>query len=112
MKLRRNTGAVLLLAGLLALSACSAAQDSGSGTSNGDKAGAPGLTGPQIAGGETDAGQRPPATFALDVDTASYPYALRQLRDGRWPEPSTLRAEEFVNSFAMGYPQPSGNGFG
>lgn len=116
--MNRTTGAAaLLLAGLLALSACSAG-DSGSATSNGGSttgkgdAAAPGLTGPEIPGGETDAGRQPQSTFALDVDTASYSYALRQLRDGQWPAPTTLRAEEFVNSFGMGYPQPSGNGFG
>lgn len=118
LKLHRSTGAVLLLAGVLALSACSAS-DSGTGyNSSGDSAksnrgqGASDLAGPEIPGGETDAGSQPQSTFALDVDTASYAYALRQLQDGRRPDPSTLRAEEFVNSFAMGYPQPSGNGFG
>src|SRR4051812_43808227 len=105
--MNRTTGAAaLLLAGLLALSACSAG-DSGSATSNGGTttskgdAAAPGLAGPEIPGGETDAGQQPQSTFALDVDTASYSYALRQLRDGQWPAPTTLRAEEFVNSFGM-----------
>lgn len=117
LKLHRSTGAALLLAGLLAVSACSAAD---SGASNDDKAAnggvgapaAPGWNGSDIPGGETDADSRPQSTFALDVDTASYTYALRQLQDGHWPQASTLRAEEFVNSFAMGYPQPSGNGFG
>lgn len=125
LKLHRPTGAALLLAGLLALSACSASDSGSNKSSSGDSgvaqgrqdaAGQPGTTqglaGPAIPGGETDAGQRPQSTFALDVDTASYSYAQRQLQDGRWPDPSTLRAEEFVNSFAMGYPQPSGNGFG
>ncbi|WP_221352807.1 vWA domain-containing protein [Streptomyces beigongshangae] len=57
----------------------------------------------------------PPAdhlsTFALDVDTASYTYARRTLRDGRRPDPSTVRPEEFVNSFRQDYERPDGNGF-
>ncbi|MEU6029938.1 von Willebrand factor type A domain-containing protein [Streptomyces tauricus] len=57
----------------------------------------------------------PPAdylsTFALDVDTASYGYARRTLREGRRPDPSTVRPEEFVNSFRQNYERPDGNGF-
>ncbi|MEV0226340.1 von Willebrand factor type A domain-containing protein [Streptomyces sp. NPDC050704] len=57
----------------------------------------------------------PPAdylsTFALDVDTASYGYARRTLADGRLPDPSTVRPEEFVNSFRQDYERPDGNGF-
>ncbi|MEL5957487.1 von Willebrand factor type A domain-containing protein [Streptomyces sp. CLV115] len=51
------------------------------------------------------------STFALDVDTASYGYARRTLADGGLPEPSTVRPEEFVNSFRQGYRRPDGNGF-
>jgi Ca-activated chloride channel family protein len=53
----------------------------------------------------------PLSTFALDVDTASYGYAQRTLVDGGLPDPSTVRPEEFVNSFAQDYAQPDGNGF-
>ena len=53
----------------------------------------------------------PLSTFALDVDTASYGYAQRTLTDGGLPDPSTVRPEEFVNSFAQDYAQPDGNGF-
>ncbi|MFD0310962.1 VWA domain-containing protein [Streptomyces sp. NPDC127119] len=57
----------------------------------------------------------PPAdhlsTFALDVDTASYGYARRTLREGRRPDPSTVRPEEFINSFRQNYERPDGNGF-
>jgi Ca-activated chloride channel homolog len=57
----------------------------------------------------------PPAdylsTFALDVDTASYGYARRSLEDGRRPDPSTIRPEEFINSFRQNYERPDGNGF-
>ncbi|MGW1718677.1 YfbK domain-containing protein [Streptomyces sp. NPDC002156] len=51
------------------------------------------------------------STFALDVDTASYGYARRTLADGRLPDPSTVRPEEFVNSFRQDYERPDGNGF-
>ncbi|MFJ3229630.1 von Willebrand factor type A domain-containing protein [Streptomyces sp. NPDC086787] len=51
------------------------------------------------------------STFALDVDTASYGYARRTLADGRWPDPSTVRPEEFVNSFRQDYRRPDGNDF-
>ncbi|MFC5956532.1 von Willebrand factor type A domain-containing protein [Streptomyces pratens] len=51
------------------------------------------------------------STFALDVDTASYGYARRTLSEGRLPDPSTIRPEEFVNSFRQDYERPDGNGF-
>ncbi|MDT9700222.1 von Willebrand factor type A domain-containing protein [Streptomyces sp. P17] len=51
------------------------------------------------------------STFALDVDTASYGYARRTLAEGRLPDPSTIRPEEFVNSFRQDYDRPDGDGF-
>ncbi|MFF8377085.1 von Willebrand factor type A domain-containing protein [Streptomyces sp. NPDC015661] len=51
------------------------------------------------------------STFALDVDTASYGYARRTLAEGRLPDPTTVRPEEFVNSFRPDYPRPKDNGF-
>ncbi|MEV0318951.1 von Willebrand factor type A domain-containing protein [Streptomyces sp. NPDC050658] len=51
------------------------------------------------------------STFALDVDTASYGFARRTLAEGRLPDPSTVRPEEFVNSFRQDYPRPEGDGF-
>ncbi|MER2560765.1 MAG: von Willebrand factor type A domain-containing protein [Myxococcaceae bacterium] len=39
------------------------------------------------------------STFAIDVDTASYTYARRQLEGGLRVEPSTVRVEEWVNAF-------------
>ncbi|KFG75446.1 vWA domain-containing protein [Streptomyces mutabilis] len=51
------------------------------------------------------------STFALDVDTASYGYARRTLAEGRLPDPSTVRPEEFVNSFRQDYDRPDGDGF-
>ncbi|MEU6522509.1 von Willebrand factor type A domain-containing protein [Streptomyces sp. NPDC046924] len=66
--------------------------------------------------GEQDSLDTAPApdylsTFALDVDTASYGYARRTLADGRLPDPSTVRPEEFVNSFRQDYTRPDGDGF-
>ncbi|MEU0522795.1 vWA domain-containing protein [Streptomyces niveus] len=51
------------------------------------------------------------STFALDVDTASYGYALRTLDEGGLPDPGTVRPEEFVNSFRQDYERPEGDGF-
>ncbi|MFK0116885.1 von Willebrand factor type A domain-containing protein [Streptomyces sp. NPDC090994] len=51
------------------------------------------------------------STFALDVDTASWDFARRTLAEGRLPDPSTVRPEEFVNSFRQDYDRPGGDGF-
>ncbi len=53
----------------------------------------------------------PQSTFGLDVDTASYSYARSLLASGQAPPADTVRPEEFVNSFAQDYPQPTGPGF-
>ncbi|WP_051366581.1 vWA domain-containing protein [Hamadaea tsunoensis] len=110
--MRFTRGATVFLAGValagLALAGCSS---SDSGSSNGVNKPAQG--GDNRGGGEispqTSADR--PSTFALDVDTASYTYALQQLKDGRWPDASNPRPEEFVNAFDMDYPQPAGDGF-
>ncbi|MFI7503472.1 von Willebrand factor type A domain-containing protein [Streptomyces sp. NPDC049687] len=60
---------------------------------------------------DAEAGGDRLSTFALDVDTASYGYARRTLADGELPDPSTIRPEEFVNSFRQDYDRPDGNGF-
>jgi Ca-activated chloride channel family protein len=62
-------------------------------------------------GREINASEQPESTFAIDIDTASYNFARRQLLDGNRPDPDTVRPEEFVNSFRQDYPQPSGQGF-
>ncbi|MBB5870979.1 Ca-activated chloride channel family protein [Allocatelliglobosispora scoriae] len=66
---------------------------------------------PPAVSGETDASRDPQSTFALDVDTASYTYAARQISDGKWPDRAAVRPEEFVNAFDARYPQPRGDGF-
>jgi Ca-activated chloride channel family protein len=76
--------------------------------------GGTGGTGEEAAGpatGERSVQQQPISTFAMDVDTASYGFAKRQLLAGQRPSSNTIRPEEFVNSFEQGYRQPTGNGF-
>jgi Ca-activated chloride channel family protein len=46
------------------------------------------------------------STFGLDVDTASYTIARRYVADGNTPDPASVRAEEWVNAFDQGYPEP------
>lgn len=47
------------------------------------------------------------STFAIDVDTASYTYSRRMLREqGVWPSPNSVRVEEFVNFFDYNYEGP------
>ncbi|WP_156726645.1 vWA domain-containing protein [Streptomyces apocyni] len=123
---RRMRGSLVAgaLAAVMLVSGCSGAGDN-SANRGSDKRGGSG-PGPAPAqptdggpapesgqdGAERDIAPSPDylSTFALDVDTASYGYARRSLSEGRLPEPSTVRAEEFVNSFRQGYPQPKGNG--
>lgn len=47
------------------------------------------------------------STFGLDVDTASYTVARRFLREGKLPDPASVRVEEFVNFFDYGDPAPA-----
>ena len=105
----------------LCLTACGASSDdSGAPASNNAKTMDPqgGQPGPAATGeladeapGEQAASNQPVSTFAVDVDTASYGYAKRQLLSGQRPTANTIRPEEFVNSFQQGYRQPSGDGF-
>jgi Ca-activated chloride channel homolog len=60
---------------------------------------------------ETSTDTDPVSTIALDVDTASYGYARRQLNDGQWPAAQTVRPEEFINALRQDYPEPDGDGF-
>jgi Ca-activated chloride channel family protein len=49
------------------------------------------------------------STFAIDVDTASYTYARRFLRNGSRPGASSVRVEEWVNAFHYEYKNPTGH---
>ncbi|MGW0837785.1 YfbK domain-containing protein [Streptomyces prunicolor] len=133
----RTTLLALTAAGGLLLTGCGAGGD-GSNSSNSDASNRTGFPAPAVpSGGEQNGEQNDgqssdadqdgeqtgtPAdkiapspdylsTFALDVDTASYGYARRTLADGERPDPSTIRPEEFVNSFRQDYDRPDGNGF-
>ncbi|MBE4739452.1 MULTISPECIES: vWA domain-containing protein [Streptomyces] len=128
---RRRTGTALIALGAacaLLLTGCGNSGDGGNSSSydrggNGGKADgfpapAPEGTGPreQREGDEESEDIAPTpedhlSTFALDVDTASYGYARRTLADGSLPDPSTVRPEEFVNSFRQDYERPDGDGF-
>ncbi|MGW3666250.1 YfbK domain-containing protein [Streptomyces sp. NPDC005141] len=128
--LRRLSGSLLAVtaAGAVLLTGCSAGSGDNSSDGGGNKSGGRNLPLPapvQPSGGaaerdqqgeQSDAPDVAPSpdylsTFALDVDTASYGYARRALADGRVPDPSTIRPEEFVNSFRQDYERPDGNGF-
>lgn len=54
-----------------------------------------------------DVATDPVSTFSLHVSDASFHFALNALRQGTWPEPSRIRAEEFVNAFDYGDPAPA-----
>ena len=118
--LRIRTAIVLLAAGL-ALAGCSSGNSSQSTTSTagagGAVAGAPAYRGDPASNAdngfspEIDPADRPQSTFAMDIDTASYGYAARLIRQGSRPDPSVVRPEEFINALPEQYPQPAGNGF-
>ncbi|MFJ9863359.1 von Willebrand factor type A domain-containing protein [Streptomyces sp. NPDC101165] len=114
---RRIRGTLLALtaAGSLLLTAC-AAGGTEDHTNSADKHGLPAPAPGRHDRGDAKGFETAPSddhlsTFALDVDTASYTYARRTLADGRTPDPSTVRPEEFVNSFRQDYRRPDGNGF-
>ncbi|MBQ1410405.1 MAG: VWA domain-containing protein [Oscillospiraceae bacterium] len=48
----------------------------------------------------------PFATFAADVDTASYSNFRRQIVNGQKVQPDSVRVEEFINYFHYDYPEP------
>ena len=50
--------------------------------------------------------EAPVSTFSLDVDTASYAFVRRLVREGRKPPPQAVRVEEMVNYFPYAYPAP------
>ncbi|GAB7108516.1 VWA domain-containing protein [Streptomyces phaeofaciens JCM 4814] len=112
----RHLFALAAATGLL-LTGCSAGDPASSGADRADGFPAPaqprGGSGQDMDEDGTSREANPDhlSTFALDVDTASYGYARRTLADGRLPDPSTVRPEEFVNSFRQDYERPDGNGF-
>lgn len=51
----------------------------------------------------------PFATFAADVDTASYANFRRQVLQNQTVAKDSVRAEEFINYFRYSYPEPQGD---
>jgi Ca-activated chloride channel family protein len=126
MKLRPLALALVALALLFFAAACSGGENhpsssAGKGESRPATKGTgapaqPARPTPQGTPGDTshnqeDASAQQVSTFALDVDTASYDYARRTLRDSTMPNPGHVRTEEFVNAFRQDYAEPSDGGF-
>ena len=51
------------------------------------------------------------STFAMDVDTAAYTVARRFVLDGYFPDPDSVRVEEFINYFKQEYEPPTDDTF-
>jgi len=49
------------------------------------------------------------STFAIDVDSGSWNFARKALRQERMPEAAAIRVEEFINAFHYQYAQPVGD---
>ena len=52
------------------------------------------------------AAEEPVSTFSIDVDTASYSFVRRSLKEGILPQPDTVRVEELINYFPYGWKGP------
>lgn len=50
--------------------------------------------------------ESPVSTFSIDVDTTSYSFVRRLLRQGVMPDPDTVRVEEMINYFPYDWPGP------
>jgi len=50
--------------------------------------------------------ENPVSTFSIDVDTASYSYVRRSLKEGVMPEPDSVRVEEMINYFPYDWQGP------
>lgn len=50
--------------------------------------------------------ETPVSTFSIDVDTASYAYVRRALKDGHMPPADSVRVEEMVNYFPYDWAGP------
>lgn len=50
--------------------------------------------------------QDPVSTFSIDVDTASYSFVRRSLKEGILPDPDTVRVEEMINYFPYDWKGP------
>jgi Ca-activated chloride channel family protein len=50
--------------------------------------------------------ETPVSTFSIDVDTASYSFVRRSLKEGVLPQPDTVRVEEMINYFPYDWKGP------
>lgn len=50
--------------------------------------------------------EEPVSTFSIDVDTASYSFARRSLKEGFLPQADTVRVEEMINYFPYDWKGP------
>jgi Ca-activated chloride channel family protein len=66
---------------------------------------------PNRENGFISVGNDPLSTFAIDVDTASYSNIRRFIEQGSLPPAGAIRAEEMINYFDYGYPQPEKDPF-
>lgn len=107
---RRSMVLPAVLAAVMAMTACSAG-GSGQGSDAAREPTRPHGGTPWSGGEETRTEDDAASTFGVDVDTASYGYARRLIGQGRLPERSQVRPEEFVNSFRQDYTEPAGDGF-
>ena len=51
--------------------------------------------------------EEPTSTFSIDADGASYAYMRSYMSEGRFPDKSSVRIEEFLNYFTFDYPEPT-----
>jgi Ca-activated chloride channel family protein len=51
--------------------------------------------------------ETPVSTFSIDVDTASYAFARKMLKEGQLPQADTVRVEEMVNYFPYDWQGPT-----
>ncbi|MEX2518490.1 MAG: von Willebrand factor type A domain-containing protein [Paracoccaceae bacterium] len=54
--------------------------------------------------------ETPVSTFSIDVDSASYAWMRRSLREGHMPDPASIRVEELINYFPYDYAAPASAG--
>ena len=52
--------------------------------------------------------ENPVSTFSIDVDTASYAFARRSLKEGFLPDRDSVRVEEMINYFPYDWAGPQG----
>src|SRR5690606_17735377 len=50
--------------------------------------------------------ENPVSTFSIDVDTASYAFARRSLKEGFMPDADSVRVEEMINYFPYDWAGP------